>query len=287
MNNILAIDTVSGCNYSCYFCEAEMRGNKLQYYTLEKFKEILDEAKKCDISYLVLTPLAGEVALDPTWMEKIEYTLQDFHITFFTNFSLFTPDIQDELFKITKVSNNVLTIKISDYGSGDMDVYKKQTGQTEMMWNKYRKNLEYLNSYGRNISNLRIEIHDRGENYEYSDITRVIPNFNIPGFCYMLFCPIILMNGDMFACQCGNPYEYDNLKLGNIYEDGFEACYFSPKRYKLLEMFRNKDYPPECQHCTHDAFDENINCVGWTFRTRYSTVNNFKTLMEIKKRHNL
>jgi radical SAM protein with 4Fe4S-binding SPASM domain len=251
----LGIEIINICNYKCYFCGSQFVDNH-KILSNEKYFSIINEAKSAGIKHLDLTPMDGELFVDKHFMEKLKKTLEDFSVEFFTNFSLCTPKIQDELKKLQ--DKYKLIIRVSDYGDGDKEYFKYQTRKTDKDWDIYRNNLDYANKIG-----LELDLHYRGKDHNFvfdNTNTNIEEKYkikggerkiNTKGVCKYQFTPRIDIEGNLMACLCGDSGtgREDELFVGNIYEEGFKEVYFSKKR---LEMFLNHSkgiYSETCKTC--------------------------------------
>lgn len=257
---MLGIEIINICNYKCYFCNSQFTKNH-KVLTNEQFFSILDDAKALGIKHLDLTPIDGELFIDKDFLTKLKRALIDFEVMFYTNFSLCTPSIQDEL----KSLNN-LTIRISDYGDGDREYFKYQTQQNDKAWDKYREHLSYAAKIG-----LDITIEYRGENHTFvfdntnKEISEKYKfrqlefNTKRSGLCNLQFIPRISIEGNMTYCLCGEGEltSIEELTVGNIYSASLEELYYSAKRLKIFNDQSKGVYNESCKHC--DLFDNTAN----------------------------
>jgi len=278
---MLGIEIINICNYNCYFCGSQYV-NKHKILSNDVFFKIIDDAKKIGIDELDLTPIDGEVFIDPEFIEKLNYVLPDFSVSFYTNFSKCNEAVQDKLKKLTEKYQGKLDIRISDYGDGCLEDFITLTRKTENDWNIYRNNLEYAKKI-----NLPIEISYRGINYDFYNGVDIIDkeeftknirekNKTRTGVCSLQFIPRLNMNGNMVYCLCGeSELTVDTeLLLGNIYKTSLEDVYFSKKR---LEIFTNQTkniYNESCSNCD-------------IFENKTGTIKNYKVYKEIKDRHGI
>ena len=267
---MLGIEIINVCNFNCYFCGSQFTENH-QIMDNDKFFSILDNAKKVGVRHLDLTPIDGELFVDRHILEKLERALQDFSVEFFTNFGLCYPHIQDKL----KILQNKydLHIKISDYGDGDKEVFKKFTRTTDKEWYTYRDNLDYANKI-----NLKKHLVYRGINYNFDcgilDKDEIDDNMAPKsGVCIFQFTPRLHMNGDLVYCLCGESKvsPTDEMVIGNIYEESFEEVYLSKKRLKIFKDQIKEIYNVSCSSCE-------------VFESGSGFINTYKMYNRIKER---
>ena len=247
---MLGIELINKCNFKCYFCDSQYVESHRTLTNSEFFK-ITDQAKEIGIKYLDLTPIDGELFMDETFMEKLEYILPDFEVTFHTNFSLCNPYIIDGL-KIFQEKYD-LEIVISDYYSDGLEAFKKLTNKGAQQFLMYQKNLAYAQQQG-----LELNIKYRGLDYGYTiDSSYTVSDIKRTGICSLQYIPSIKMNGDMDYCLCGdgNLTNKGDLYLGNIYESSLETVYYSMKRKELFKEQSKDIYNESCSNC--DLFETN------------------------------
>ena len=147
----LYIEVSNICNLRCRFCAySKSLNNKKEIMSNEKFFNVIDRATNFGYFSFGLTPIVGEVFVDPNFIEKINY-LENHpkveHYSFFSNFTLVSEKIIDELLKTKKIKE----LYISLYGH-DLDSFIEITGSNQKSYNKLISNLNYLSSKAKDIS---------------------------------------------------------------------------------------------------------------------------------------
>lgn len=146
----LYIEVSNICNLRCRFCAySKSLNNKKEIMSNETFFSIVDRATNFGYFSFGLTPIVGEVFVDPNFIEKIIY-LENHpkveHYSFFSNFTLVTEQIIDDLLKTKKIKE----LYISLYGH-DLDSFIEITGSNQKSYKKLILNLNYLYSRAKDI----------------------------------------------------------------------------------------------------------------------------------------
>lgn len=248
-------------------------------------QELFEHAVKLSVDYGIyhfrLTPLVGEVFMDPGFFSKLHYLESNPNVSgydFHSNFSLIHKNQIEELLRFKKLTKLVISI----YG-GTEDEFREFTRTTGNVYTKIVDNINYLSDFkeSRVEFKLKLTIDARGDFYEKSDLLRAVKrcilNNNSMIHLAELYdnfvgeaditnrkfphlkprpkkvrteqCPvlqrfhIVLWDGTFNACCCRDVNK--TLQLGNIQHTTFENIYNqSDFKNLLLEI------PDVCQICT-------------------------------------
>jgi hypothetical protein len=217
------------------------------------FKKCINQIVISGIKDIRLTPMAGEIFMDPNWKEKLDYIESIKEIEsyeFFTNFTV----INDIEYLSTLKKLNSITISI--YGN-NLDSFLELTNSKKIYYDQLIKNLRILKDI--KIKNLKIVIKsklDYFDNYLKGELFQILYNFkgnivqykeldNFNGLsnnlnfdnlktinninCNVLETKnIILWNGDFNLCGCRDIFQKSTI--GNI------------KNTPLKELLESNDY---------------------------------------------
>ncbi len=121
--DVLFVDPTGLCNLGCKFCAYPKLENG---FTMELnfFKEIINQATQMGFSNFFITPMLGDVFMDKTIFEKLEFLENHEKVksfSFYTNFVL-ARNIE-KIFKFSKLKD----FEVSVYGLNEVDFAKVTT----------------------------------------------------------------------------------------------------------------------------------------------------------------
>lgn len=274
MRESIHIETISTCNLNCIFCPKHKRKDVGRVMSIDTWKVILDQLIEAKIPHIRLTPLIGELFLDPLLWDRLDI-LEKTNLTFefYTNLTRLDP-------KIFKYSN-LKSINLSINGH-DEKSFTKITNGSPSDFIGVLNSLDHL--YENNFFNLIIKIKDNDYDFEenklkykmWQKVYRLLvknPDIYITQMneldnwasevnkfefdqlnirditydrksCFILENDqIILPDGDILACGCRDLFR--NTRIGNIFENTV-AEILESKKYK--DMLNN--LPQMCKLCT-------------------------------------
>jgi radical SAM protein with 4Fe4S-binding SPASM domain len=278
----LNVFPINACNFKCSYC-AQSRGIEgLKEYnnfdlsermTLETFKKIVEQSKKFDKPYKLLSFMGhGEPLLNKDLPEMIKLAKDNNiaqRIEIITNGSLLTPELSDAI-----VDAGVTNVRISLQGLSS-EQYKK-TSNVNINFEQFLENLTYFHNKGQQKgSNLFVKVMDcslkEGEEQEFYKVfdkissrmyvEKVKPVYDGVEFTKdivdlttdrygnthkpRLACPLAFFslavwpNGDISPCDA----IYKPVTLGNVNEDDLSEIFNGVKnnifRLKLLKGKKN------------------------------------------------
>jgi len=254
------LQLIDFCNLNCKFCINSNINEKIPVFgimQLDVFKSIVNKCIDGGVTKFCLTPRCGEVLLDPTLINKLQYleslpSVKEYY--FATNLTI----CSKELFSFLNTSNKC-HIQISYYG----DLYTKFNFNTNGSNELYQEFIQGLTNILHIQDKSKIRIYQR-----FSKLTKQLPiidvlcklgciydvsetlNFNIGGYLkndvdeFVGYervgnCPTkqigsILINGDYNLCYMNDVY--NETSQGNIFDttltelranaklDGWEIC---------------------------------------------------------------
>ncbi len=164
------IETTSRCNLKCKFCAYDKRD--LEVYPIETmnmdlFQNIVHQSIELGYKKIGLTPTTGDIYMDKSISQKIEYLENLNHYDgyfFYTNFIPIKKNQIEELFDKKKL----ISFGISIYGH-DLETFKRFSGGST---NAYTRMIENLNHLEKTLQNKSI-------NFEISISQRTEKNFNL------------------------------------------------------------------------------------------------------------
>ncbi|NTW48844.1 MAG: radical SAM protein [Chlorobiales bacterium] len=285
----LYFEITNKCNAACVFCayskDAPTTGKMIQ----ETFKNAIDEYIKIGGKMIDLTPIVGEVLLDPELFEKIRYATE-----------------KNVFERISVYSNGILLVKNDNYkrlvDSGITDFSLSFTGPDKQIYedlyqvNAYdilmqgiKKLLAYNKEKGEKIricfqvrssaapkelfgkkdfreiikpylsDRVTISFKHNYDNWGGSikpedlqgvmKMRRIPKNKTVP--CKFLFEPTVLFDGSLRMCACRmNKTEFDELVVGNINQTSLHELFHGEKATRIRDSFAERNIPPICQDCS-------------------------------------
>ena len=271
------IETISVCNLNCVFCNYKNRKDRKIMPELA-FKVVIHKLVKYGIKKVRLTPMTGELFLDPLLFNRLDYLRErEVSFSFFTNFIEFDKRVFDY--------DNLDTMHISIYGH-DEKSFCELTNGTPKQYEKLCKNLEYLieNDLG---SKIWFVVKDHTQQFNtknkyFSELWRYLCRLKNAKISSMevldnwggevkdlwdsrfmvisqtprkTFCPVLLNKNiilwDGAICACGCRDINRTTQIGDAVVEELDDIFLSEK---YLNMLKN---PPEiCTKCSAKIYED-------------------------------
>jgi len=138
----LYIETSSLCNLKCRFCAYDKKSSPRVSMSDELFFDAVRQAVEMGLVRYHLTPCTGDVFMDKSLFQKLEFLdahpqVEDYD--FFTNFTIPSEDEIERLLQLSKFKS----LRISIYGH-DLPSFIAVTQSTEKVYRRLLANLESL-----------------------------------------------------------------------------------------------------------------------------------------------
>lgn len=271
------------CNANCTFCANRYLEDKRETIPIETFKKAVDEYKKLGKTQISLTPTIGEVFMDPSSFEKINYIYEKgLDCVFYTNAFLLDKNIDNLLnsgirkilidigdiipkydARVFQVSENLSKKKIASIielikKNKKIDIildFRPMRRFSEILkdikktplWEYYRKGL-FKMCY----------------NTAYDNWGGLISKKDMLGFQVMKRAPKIkkypcerlsnfsvLPNGDVRVCACRTLRTFrDELVIGNIKNNSIKEMFDSERYDGIIKRWQAGTLPGVCKNCT-------------------------------------
>jgi len=140
--DFLCIETSSVCNLACCFCPYVKKQSPKVTMKTAFFKDCVQQAVELGCARFELTPCTGDVFMDRTIFDKLEFLDQHPDVgsyRFFTNFTILRPRDIERLVRLKKLD----TLSISVYGS-DLATFVAIARSPEKIYHRLVANLEHL-----------------------------------------------------------------------------------------------------------------------------------------------
>lgn len=139
---IFHIETSSACNLKCRFCAYTKKSSPTVSMPYERFIDVAAQALELGYRRFELTPCTGDVFMDKTIWQKLEF-LENHPLVesyqFFTNFTIPKPEAVERLAALKKLRH----LTVSVYGH-DLESFLKIAGGTPNLYRRLIANLERL-----------------------------------------------------------------------------------------------------------------------------------------------
>ncbi len=290
---LLTIVPINACNARCVFCAYKFLKYKKEKMPLKIFVKIINEYKELGGKKIMLSPTIGEVLLDNTFFEKVQYAKEKgFSVYVFTNGILLNK--QNNFKKIIDSGIDDLFISIGDilinhereiFGISKESAYQKIIGILSLLDYKLKKNskinitlvLRAKRSF-RNIWNSlkssKFKYYYEKQafhikyNTEYDNWCGNIKKEDLIGImklktgpllrkypCSSLWEISILPNGNVRLCGCRiKKTEYDELVIGNILNNTLYDIITNKKGQKILKDWSQGYIPEVCKDCNRYSY---------------------------------
>jgi hypothetical protein len=282
---ILIIQTTNVCNARCVFCCYGKMKIEPQVLSLELFEKVIREYSEMGGGAVSLTPVPGDVLLDPHLLRRYEimgkYKNID-QISFTTNGIAFEKYSDEELKYILRSS---FMVQIS-IGGLDREGYKSlyQVDQFENVLKavtrllemkkamkddvhihlafrtgnprfeeEHREQLDAYRRQGCLVSHLSsygsfggIVKSDEVKNVQIIDGSRLVKRDTC---VFPILMPTVLANGMITNCGCVD-VSGDYLGIGDARKDSLGECWRSQKRQTVLDSFPQGKLTEICRQCS-------------------------------------
>ena len=285
----LNISVSTTCSLECRFCAYQHSRIPRQFMDNNLFRSVIDRAVEFGYRVFNLTPIVGEVLLDPGFLEKITYLDNHPGVKFYF-FSSNLTHADEGIFSALKEMRKLRWFSISLYGLNPED-YQNITGAPPDVFAKVVKNLrrmlatksfagrsevkvrgpgprsasapssecieilDQLNQHGIQIR-YGVRIMNWGGVIKKSDMVKldldykgIEQNRTLP--CIFLFHkPNVLPSGAVNACSCGDAHA--KLSIGDLVQQGFSDI-FSLTNEGYIQILRRQmtgQFPAPCKGCS-------------------------------------
>lgn len=285
----LYFEITNKCNAACVFCAYSKDAPTTGKMTLETFKNAIDEYIKLGGKMIDLTPIVGEVLLDPELFDKIRFAKEK---NVFDRISVYTNGIllvKNDNYK-RLIDSGITDLSLSFTGP-DKKIYEDlyQVHGYDILMEGIRKLLAYNKEKGEKVRicfQIRSSASPRElfakkdfkeiiKPYLSKDITiafkhnydnwggtikpedlkgvmkmrRIPKNKTIP--CKFLFEPTVLFDGSLRMCACRmNKTEFDDLVVGNINQTSLDELFHGEKANRIRDSFAEQNIPSICRDCS-------------------------------------
>lgn len=277
---MLICETVNICNHQCIICPYGKTQRKPQVMELDVFEKVLVDYSAMGGGYLSLTPMIGDIFLDPLLPQRLQLIskyprIKAISIT--TN-AVFADRFSDV--ELQFIVNHLKKFHISVYGIDEEEYHTiTQKNTYERMLQSIRKIITFIDKdtvvFGfrlfKNRSNLEIEnwMQDNfGSIYPYNstitysnwggaiDDSKKLPwnaewtkKIESSEPCLLPLLAIqVFSNGDVSFCACADYDGDEELSLGNITKHTLEELFNSERVRDLWNS--TSDIPLFCKECT-------------------------------------
>jgi len=279
---LLAIETVSLCNARCVFCVYPTMKRKKEIMPMDLFRKIIGEYSRLGGGALSLTPVMGDLFLDPFIIQRYE-ALDEFkninQISFTTNGIALSKFSDDQL---KYILNRSFLIQFS-IGGLDPDTYKRlyEVNQFEAVMSSVKRVMRLNNEIQEKV---HIILAFRTDNPQFENeyasqldefrrqgviVSHISAYYNFGGTiktdkvklkknnivakrltCALpLINPHVYSNGKITTCGCADA-EGNGLIIGNGNKDTVIDSWRGKRRNSILNSFSRGKPPKLCQECT-------------------------------------
>ena len=285
----LNISICTSCSLTCRFCAYRISRIPHRIMPNDRFFSVINRAVLFGYRTFNLTPLLGEVLLDPGFLEKIAYLEDHTGVNSFF-FSSNLTHANEKFFAALDQTKKCQWFSVSLYGLNSAD-YQKMTGVNEELFTKTIENLKVMCTAktlsGRSEIRLRglgprvatahstkatrvldqlrqrgvqirsgVRVMNWGGTIKRADIEGfdleykpLRPNKKLP-CVFLLHKPNILPDGRVNACSCGDAHA--QLSIGNLEDHAFlEIFSIENQAYmKILQSHFSGQFPTPCKVCS-------------------------------------
>lgn len=275
----IIIETVNYCNHTCIFCPNELMTRDRSVMPMKVFEKAILDYLEMGGGHLSLTPMIGDVFLDPLLIQRLEY-LQKYsdRITLsITTNGVFADKFTDD--ELSYILGKFKRIQISIYGLNKQEyllITKKDT------YSRFLSSIKKIISFSpHDVVTLGFRLVNSCDEIELVSWIKeklgvIIPhssttqynnwscnelNFELPGDatwcnqntgnlpCILPLISIqVFVNGDVSMCACADYNSSPDLKIGSIINESLESMYNSEK----VKVFFLKPWiaPEFCKKCS-------------------------------------
>lgn len=281
----LNVETTNVCNARCVFCCYGKMKIEPQILPLDIFEKVIREYSEMGGGAISLTPVPGDVLLDPHLIKRYEilgkYKNID-QVSFTTNGIALAKYSDDELIHILRSSfmiqfsiggldrelykslyqvdqlENVLTsvsrvLDIKAAINGDVHIHLSFRTNDPRFEETHREQLEAFKKRGCLVSHIST----------YGNFGGIVKSGEVKGVsiscgagpikgglcAYPLLMLSVLPNGSVTNCGCVD-VTGDYLNIGDAHSDTLQECWRSAKREKILKSFSQGKIIDLCRQCS-------------------------------------
>ena len=302
---MLMCETVNICNNSCIVCAYSKMTRPKEVMAPDVFRKVLDDYSDMGGGGLSLTPVVGDVFLDPMLTDRVFCIEQYDNIS---PVSITTNAINVDKFSdddLARIVNFFGRINVSMYGLDDLEYkamtrrkfYRKAVAGIKRLLslledkeklvlsfrllkkrdNKYLENWIYDN-FGDRVEILNSI--DTYSNWGVLDDSRPLPydakwlgrrSEDIKKQCLIpLVAMQVFSNGNVSFCPCDDFNNIDELHLGSVNNETLLGIYNSEKVSRLWDF--NMGTPLFCQKCSFFIPLDNLNDFDVIFQSTFDFV---------------
>ena len=279
----LSIETTSICNASCIFCTYPTSKRKKGVMSLPLFEKIIEDYARMGGGPVNLTPLEGEVLLDPFLEKRLEILRKYAEIR---QVIVTTNGIALERYSDQQIRRFLEDFSIIILSIGGLDEATYKTMYNVDRFPQVKKGMERLLKLQKEVSDpahlsFAFRTNDcdfetrfklQLDNYRnqgvkvshmnvYGNICGIIPDNEEKGLVFLpnnkkkyLPCvyPSLTMNiawdGAVSACCCG--FLGEGIWIGHAEKESLAEIWSGEKRLELIDSFAKKELLPVCRDCS-------------------------------------
>lgn len=279
---ILGVEVTNACNANCIFCAYQHQSRQVGVMDFGLFCSVVRNFNDGGGGMLRLTPIVGEVLLDPGIMKKLEYAFQLPNIR---EVMFYTNGILMERLILEKINKKKMKKIYISFGGHDINTYKEMMNVDA--YERVLKNIQLLDEYRRKTSwNLEIYLSVREKEplhfFKDTDLYKWLKSSNIrveyinkydtwggkktkeivgKGLqvhpaktmnepCGIIYNgPTVMWDGRLNLCGCRN---FDGVKAlvpGNVCDTPLLDLWQSEATHLARELFRKGCPPKICIEC--------------------------------------
>ena len=281
----LVVETVNTCNAHCVFCCYGKTKIKPQVLPLDIFEKVIREYSEMGGGAVSLTPVPGEILLDPHLIKRYEILAKYKNIgqVSFTTNGIAFEKYSDEDLKYILRSSFMIQVSI---GGLDREGYKNlyQVDQFENVLNSVSRLLDLKKTIGSD-AHIHLSFRTNNPNFEemhreqleafkrqgclvshisrYGNFGGIVNSGEVKNAqiidgsglaknetcVYPLLAPSVLPNGLITNCGCVD-VNGDSLIIGDTRHNSLRDCWISKERKKILNSFRQGKLVDLCKQCS-------------------------------------
>lgn len=274
----LGIETINVCNAACVFCVYVQDTRPRAVMSMRMFERILHDYVKAGGGGLSLTPLTGDVLLDPLLTQRLEMArgMSIGNIWFHTNAIRWPKLAEDDRATILSMTNQILV----SLGGANSSSYAQAMGVdawtivldalTDMAQRRTRlgaatdirailrtlvppteEEVNLIRATGVDCVEIDTQFHNWGGAIETLGSAAHIDEGAPRAPCATLFtAPMVLVDGRMTACGCANP-EGRELFLGWADQTDVASLWRNLHWLEYVDRFSAGRLSPPCRGCTY------------------------------------
>lgn len=287
----LCLETSSVCNLKCRFCAYTKKQSPKVRMSDALFHTCVEQAVDMGYSRFQMTPLTGDVFMDPKLLERLEYL--DSHpqvesYEFFTNFTIPDAEKIERLFGLKKLRQLVVSIYGHDQESfvaiaqSEPKVYHRLLANLDSLYDRLDRRSFHLELGLRSVQKIptgsasellqRIDRFRRAEirvsvSRLYNNWGGLVSNADVEGLdiditsadavykkgvCTLMFTDLqVMATGIVNACACRDVDA--TLRIGDLKEQPLKEI-LSPNNATYMGLIREQQegrFRPVCRSCDY------------------------------------